>query len=82
MRILLAVDGSKLSEAATRTVITQARPQDTEVYVLHVIDVLSNQLPEMLASYPGWNTTGMRNASRRKLWLQKPRNWCGINASG
>lgn len=53
MRILLAVDGSKLSEAATRTVITQARPQDTEVYVLHVIDVLSTQLPEMMASYPG-----------------------------
>ena len=53
MRILLAVDGSKLSEAATRTVITQARPQDTEVHILHVIDVLSNQLPEMMASYPG-----------------------------
>ncbi|MGB7493817.1 MAG: universal stress protein, partial [Candidatus Acidiferrum sp.] len=53
MRILLAVDGSKLSEAATRTVITQARPQDTEVYVLHVIDVLSTQLPEIIAAYPG-----------------------------
>jgi len=53
MRILLAVDGSKLSEAATRTVITQARPQDTEVHVLHVIDVLSTQLPEMMAAYPG-----------------------------
>ena len=53
MRILLAIDGSKFSEAATKAVIGQARPGDTEVRVTHVIDVLSNQLPEMTAYYPG-----------------------------
>ncbi|MGB9478344.1 MAG: universal stress protein [Candidatus Acidiferrum sp.] len=53
MRILLAIDGSKFSEAATRTVIAQGRPGDTEVRVMQVIDVLSNQLPEMMAYYPG-----------------------------
>ena len=53
MRILLAVDGSKFSEAATRAVLGQARPGDTEVHVMYVIDVLSNQLPEMTAYYPG-----------------------------
>ncbi|MGB8493231.1 MAG: universal stress protein [Candidatus Acidiferrum sp.] len=53
MRILLAVDGSKFSEAATQTVIVQARPECTEVRVLHVIDILTNQLPEMMAYYPG-----------------------------
>ncbi len=36
MRILLAIDESTCSEAATQAVITQFRPQDTEVRVLHV----------------------------------------------
>ncbi len=53
MRILLAIDGSKHSEAATQAVIAQANPQDAEVHVVHFIDVLTNQLPEMNAYYPG-----------------------------
>ena len=53
MRILLAIDGSKFSEAATKAVIGQARPGDTEVRVMYVIDVLSHQLPQMTAYYPG-----------------------------
>jgi nucleotide-binding universal stress UspA family protein len=53
MRILLAIDGSKFSEAATQAVIAQAKPQETEVRVLHVIDALSLQLPEAMAYYPG-----------------------------
>jgi nucleotide-binding universal stress UspA family protein len=36
MKILLAVDDSKFSEAATEAVIRQARPQDTTVRVLNV----------------------------------------------
>lgn len=38
MRILLAIDDSKFSEAAIKAVIEQARPQDTEVRVLHVVE--------------------------------------------
>src|SRR5437016_4461437 len=38
MRILLAIDDSKFSEAAIEAVIKQARPQDTEVRVLHVVE--------------------------------------------
>jgi nucleotide-binding universal stress UspA family protein len=38
MRILLAIDDSKFSEAAIETVIEQARPQDTEVRILHVVE--------------------------------------------
>lgn len=38
MKILLAVDDSKYSEAAIRQVIAQASPQSTEVRVLHVIE--------------------------------------------
>lgn len=38
MRILLAIDDSKYSEAAIETVIEQARPQETQVRVLHVLE--------------------------------------------
>jgi nucleotide-binding universal stress UspA family protein len=39
MKILLAIDDSKFSEAATQAVLEQARPQDTEVRVLSVIQL-------------------------------------------
>lgn len=38
MKILLAIDDSKFSEAAVESVIRQATPQETEVRVLHVIE--------------------------------------------
>jgi nucleotide-binding universal stress UspA family protein len=53
MRILLAIDNSTFSDVATRVLIAQARPQETKVHVMHVIDVPSPQLPEMMAYYPG-----------------------------
>lgn len=53
MRILLAIDDSEFSEAATRAVIAQARPQETEVHVLHVIDVPSPQPADTMVFYPG-----------------------------
>ena len=42
MKILLAVDDSKFSEAAIQAVISQARPADTEVRVLHVLEAPSH----------------------------------------
>lgn len=39
MRILLAIDDSKFSEAATQAVIAQYQPQGTEVNVLNVVDL-------------------------------------------
>jgi len=39
MKILLAVDNSKFSEAAAQAVITQHQRQGTEVKVLHVVDL-------------------------------------------
>lgn len=39
MKILLAVDHSKYSEAAAQAVIRQIRPENTEVAVLHVMEV-------------------------------------------
>ena len=53
MRVLLAIDDSKFSEAATLSLVEIAKPQETLVHIIHVIDALSNQLPEMTAHYPG-----------------------------
>jgi nucleotide-binding universal stress UspA family protein len=39
MKILLAIDGSRFSDAATQTVIAQFQPQGTEVKVLNVVDL-------------------------------------------
>jgi nucleotide-binding universal stress UspA family protein len=39
LKVLLAIDNSKFSEAATRSLIGQIRPNQTEVRVLHVIEV-------------------------------------------
>jgi len=38
VKILLAIDDSKFSEAARQTVIGQGWPHDTEVRVLHVVE--------------------------------------------
>jgi nucleotide-binding universal stress UspA family protein len=38
MKVLLAIDDSKFSEAATHALIAQAKPKETEVRVLHVIE--------------------------------------------
>lgn len=39
MKVLLATDGSKFSEAATQTIISLCRPEATEVKVLNVVDL-------------------------------------------
>lgn len=41
MKVLLAVDGSKYSDAAVRAVIAHCQRQDAEVLVLHVVEVSS-----------------------------------------
>jgi nucleotide-binding universal stress UspA family protein len=37
MKILLAIDDSKFSEAATHAVLRHMRPEQTELYILHVV---------------------------------------------
>jgi len=39
MKLLLAVDGSRFSDAATEAVIAQYQPHGTEVVVLNVVDL-------------------------------------------
>ena len=53
MKILLAVDESRFSQAAIQTVLKRADPQKDEVRVVHVVDILTNRTPDMNAYYPG-----------------------------
>jgi nucleotide-binding universal stress UspA family protein len=39
MKLLLAIDGSRYSEAATHAVIAQYQPQGTQIKVLNVVDL-------------------------------------------
>jgi nucleotide-binding universal stress UspA family protein len=38
MKILLAIDGSKFSQAAMQAVLTQTKPNQTELRIVHVIE--------------------------------------------
>jgi len=43
MNVLLAIDDSTFSETATRTLIEQAKPKETEVRVLHVVEAYTKE---------------------------------------
>src|SRR2546429_1445411 len=72
MKILLAFNGSRLSEAALRTVITQRRPERTEVKVLKVIplDVTEEEVRQAQGSLDltvqALRTAGFRAERDRK----------------
>ena len=51
MKIILAIDGSKFSEAAIHTVTEQARLQDTEIQVLHVVEPPSLLVAREMGGY-------------------------------
>lgn len=51
MKILLAIDGSKYSEAAVTTVIKEARSPDTEIHVLHVVEPPSLLVTREMGGY-------------------------------
>jgi nucleotide-binding universal stress UspA family protein len=52
MKILLAVDGSEFSQAATQALLTQMRPQGAEVLVLRVVEPRIFSIPPQMA--PGY----------------------------
>ena len=51
MRIVLAIDGSKFSEAAAQAVITQGRPDNTEIQILHVVETPSLLVAREMGGY-------------------------------
>jgi nucleotide-binding universal stress UspA family protein len=51
VKILLAIDGSRFSEAAVQTVTERARPQNTEIRVLHVVEPPSLLVAREMGGY-------------------------------
>ena len=51
MKILLAVDDSRFSDAAAKAVIAQGHPKDTEVRVLHVVEPPSLLVAREMGGY-------------------------------
>ena len=49
MKILLATDGSKFSDAAAHSIPRQFRPQDTEIRVLNVVEPISETVPPQMS---------------------------------
>jgi hypothetical protein len=50
MNNVLAIDGSKFSDAAVHTVTQQARAQDTEILVFHVVEPSNRVTPNPRSS--------------------------------
>ncbi len=50
MKILLAIDDSKFSEAALQLVIAQSRPEGTQVRLVHVTEPITFLFPPEMAS--------------------------------
>ena len=53
MKVLLAIDDSKYSEAATRALIAQAKPKETEVRVLHVVELYTEEGEIYISDWKG-----------------------------
>jgi len=52
MKVLLAIDDSRFSEAAAQALIAQFRPPETEIRVLHVVEPIAIPVPpEMPVEY-------------------------------
>jgi nucleotide-binding universal stress UspA family protein len=49
MRVLVGIDDSKLFEDVIRAVVTQFRPENTEVLVLHVLQPIGSAAPPEMA---------------------------------
>lgn len=47
MKLLLAIDGSKFSAAATQAVIDQVKRDGTEVRAIDVVDMMCEPFPKM-----------------------------------
>jgi nucleotide-binding universal stress UspA family protein len=61
MRVLLAIDDSKFSEAATQAVIQQMRPDQSDVLVLHVVE------PLLLVPYEYIGEVATLQAAQKRL---------------
>jgi nucleotide-binding universal stress UspA family protein len=72
VKILLAVDDSKFSEAATKAVIAQAHSKDTEVRVLHVVEPPSLLVAREMGGYdPALEEVWEKESKHAKAFVEK-----------
>lgn len=71
MKILLAIDDSKFSEAAVQMVLAQARPQDTKVRVLHVLEPPSLLLGRELGTDPAFEVAWTVQREQAKALVEE-----------
>lgn len=63
MKVLLATDGSHSSEVALQALIAMARPQETEVRIVHVIEIWPVHIHT-----PEWDRE--HSDARRAMWIR------------
>jgi nucleotide-binding universal stress UspA family protein len=73
MRILLALDDSKFSGAATGALIAQVKATHTEVRLLHVVESFPERLATKLGSRdaPDFVAARLEQRERAKEWLAR-----------
>jgi nucleotide-binding universal stress UspA family protein len=72
VKILLAVDDSKFSEAATNAVIAQAHSKETEVRVLHVVEPPSLLVAREMGGYdPALEVIWEKESKHAKASVEK-----------
>jgi nucleotide-binding universal stress UspA family protein len=72
MKILLAIDDSKFSDAAVQMMIAQASPQNTEVRVLHVLEPPSLLIGREMGGYDqGLETVWQALREQAKALVEK-----------
>jgi nucleotide-binding universal stress UspA family protein len=72
VKILLAVDDSKFSDAATKAVIAQGHTKDTEVRVLHVVEPPSLLVAREMGGYdPAIEEVWEKESKHAKAFVEK-----------
>jgi nucleotide-binding universal stress UspA family protein len=69
MKILVAVDDASSTKEALRTIVTQIRPEDAEVRLLHVLEPISRTAPPQMS--PKYTPELEGSAQEAKVMLAK-----------
>ncbi len=75
MKLLLAIDGSRFSEAATQAVIAQFQPQGTEIKVLNVVDL---PVPIPTSDAAGFRELSLKHGQELVLKAERALNQGGL----
>ena len=82
MKILLAVDDSKFSEAATRAVAALIRPQEAQVLLLHIVEPRFYSVPPQMSPGCSPETAEIRKEQRKAAEEAVGRNAQALRNAG